>query len=78
MFGWNNLPVTCCSDDRLNKFMGYNMSDAGMEMSDGHMKDTFDVNAQTAMIWLYKGCGERETNESVVLSPARGRLESPV
>lgn len=54
------------------------MSDAGMEMSDGHVKDTFDVNAQTAMIWLYKGCGERETNESVALSPARGRLESPI
>lgn len=33
------------------------MSDAGMEMSDGHMKDMFDGNAQNEMIWLYKGFG---------------------
>lgn len=31
------------------------MSDAGMEMSNGHMKDVFDVNAQTAMICYTRG-----------------------
>lgn len=59
----------------FSKFMGYNISDAGMEMRDWHMKDMFDVNA---MIWLYKGCGEGEVNKSVALSPAQSRLESPV
>lgn len=34
----------------FNKLMRYNIRDADMEMSDGHMKDMFDVNTQTAMI----------------------------
>lgn len=40
------------------------------------MKDMFDVSAQIAMIQLYKGCGEWETNEGAALSLAREpRLE---
>lgn len=34
------------------------MNDAGVEMNDGHMKDVCDMNAQTVIIWLYKGCGQ--------------------
>lgn len=57
MFGHNNLPVTFRSDRSVsfNKFKGCNVRDAGMQMSGGHMKDMFDVNAQTAMIWLHTG-----------------------
>lgn len=39
------------------------MNDTGMRMSDGHLKDMFDVNAQTAMIWLTQRGVERARGE---------------